>query len=400
MPAVRRAGLENSRSGVCSILLSFRQPRAPIPESPLGCASSVSPDRLPHATIHGVSAVSLPSTTSASRLSSRESVQPLFGRRAIPLLPVFLLLCEVATADPGPILPPPDRPALPRPVAPRPASPDLPTLPPGTASPPLGPAPVPLPPAPRPSLTPTPSPALPPIDRPLAVPDPAPPSFAAWEEILKGLAVSLIPENYENTKDWGKQNRVFDGLNADVRNGNLRIAKRTAMVNHGLWRRYRVTLVEPERTVRVTVHDRGQVEDRQHLLISAQFEAFVDARMELWAMGVKGLNGSVHGTGTMRIDVACSYAIETGFNGALPELRLVPQIDGLNLTLVEYRARKIGPLRGDLAETVGDGGRAVLREIVNGQEEKLLKKLRTDVASRQDRLRLAPGDWLFSSGTK
>jgi hypothetical protein len=244
------------------------------------------------------------------------------------------------------------------------------------------------------------APALPPIDRPLAVPEPEPPSYAVWEEILEGLAVSLIPEDYENTKDWGKQNRVFDGINADVRNGSLRLAKRTAVVNNGLWRRYRVTLVEPERTILVTIHDRGQRDDRQHLLISARFEAFVDARMELWTMGVKGLNGSVHGTGTMRIDVACSYAVETEFKGALPELRLVPQIDGLNLTLVEYRARKIGPLRGDLAEAVGDGGRAVLREFVNGQEEKLLKKLRTEVASKQDRLRLAPGDWLFSGGAK
>ncbi len=362
-----RSSRENSRSEDCSALLSFRSIPGAHSETARSCDPSAR--RLkPGAVILEVPAVNQPQSTFA-------------------FLAGLLLLGGVAAADPGPILPPPDRPSLPgRPDPAPPASLPAPRLP---------PAPVPSVPQ-APSLP----PVLPPIGRPLAVPDPEPPSYAAWEEILKGLAVSLIPQDYENIKDWGKQNRVFDGINADVRNGNLRLAKRTAMVNHGLWRRYRVKLIEPERTVLVTIHDRGHRDARQHLLISAQFEAFVDARMELWTMGVKGLNGSVHGTGTMRIDVALNYAVETEFKGALPELRLVPQVDGLNLTLVEYRARKIGPLRGDLAEAVGDGGRAVLREIVNGQEEKLLKKLRTEVASKQDRLRLAPGDWLFSGSTK
>jgi len=229
---------------------------------------------------------------------------------------------------------------------------------------------------------------------------PAPASFAPWEEILRSLAVSMIPDNYEQTKDWGKQNRVFDGINADVRGGNLRLAKRTAVVNQGLWRRYRVTLVDPERTIQLSIQDRGERQERQHLLISAQFQADVEARFELWALGVKGLNGTLQGIGTLRIDVACSYAIETEFDKGLPALKLVPQIDGLNLTLVDYRARQIGLLRGDIAKAVGDGSRGVLREIVNGQEEKLLKKLRADVVKKQDQLRIAPGDWLFSKSSK
>lgn len=237
-----------------------------------------------------------------------------------------------------------------------------------------------------------------PLPPPVADPVPAPAAFGPWEEILRAVAVSMIPENYEKTKDWGKQSRVFGGINADIRGGNLRLAKRTTDVNQGLWRRYRVNLVDPGRTLQFSIQDRGEREDRQYLLISAQILADVEARFELWTLGVKGLNGTVRGIGTLRIDVACSYAIETEFDKGLPTLKLVPKIEGLNLTLVEYRAKQIGLLRGDIAEAVGDGSRAVLREIVNGQEEKLLKKLRADVAKKQDRLRIAPGDWLFSKG--
>lgn len=249
-----------------------------------------------------------------------------------------------------------------------------------------------------PTLVPVPAPVPSPLPPPVAEPIPAPASFGPWEEILRAVAVSMIPENYEKTKDWGKQSRVFGGINADVRGGNLRLAKRTTDVNQGLWRRYRVNLVDPGRTLQFSIQDRGERDDRQYLLISAQILADVEARFELWTLGVKGLNGTVRGIGTLRIDVACSYAIETEFDKGLPTLKLVPKIEGLNLTLVDYRAKQIGLLRGDIAEAVGDGSRAVLREIVNGQEEKLLKKLRADVAKKQDRLRIAPGDWLFSKG--
>ena len=93
----------------------------------------------------------------------------------------------------------------------------------------------------------------------------------------------MIPENYEKTKDWGKQSRVFGGINADVRGGNLRLAKRTTDVNQGLWRRYRVNLVDPGRTLQFSIQDRGERDDRQYLLISAQILADVEARFELYA---------------------------------------------------------------------------------------------------------------------
>lgn len=311
---------------------------------------------------------------------------------AIAVVLTGALLGPSASAQVGPLLPPPPGDRRPNPA---PAFEPQPT--PAFAPPPaLAP-----PPAPRPGLAlPEPGPLLlPPIDpnagRPVA-PDIESPSYAAWEEILRALALSLIPPNFEREIDWGKQNRATSGINADIRNGQLRLAKRTTLVNHGFWRKYRVTPVDFARNFVLTIRDLGERDDRQYLYISAQFKADVEARFEFWTLGVKGLNGSLWGVGTMRIDVACNYKVEPAVDNGLPAIRLVPQIDGVNLTLVEYTARKIGLLRGDMADAVGDGSRAILREIVNGQEDKLLVKLRAAVEKEKGRLTVSPGAWLFA----
>ena len=315
---------------------------------------------------------------------------PSVARRSLAgALAVILagtLLGPSVHAQVGPLLPPPPGDRRPDPA---PAFDPQPT-----------PALAPIP-APRPTLpVPEPGPVLPPpVDpnrgRPVA-PDVESPSYAAWEEILHALALSLIPANFEREIDWGKQNRAMSGINADIRNGHLRLAKRTTMVNHGFWRKYRVTPVDPGRNFVLTIRDLGERDDRRYLYISAQFKADVEARFEFWTLGVKGLNGSLWGVGTMRIDVACNYKVEPAVDNGLPAIRLVPQIDGVNLTLVDYTARKIGLLRGEMADAVGDGSRAILREIVNGQEDKLLVKLRAAVEKEKGRLTVSPGAWLFA----
>jgi hypothetical protein len=249
-------------------------------------------------------------------------------------------------------------------------------------------------------------PILPPLRANTTTPPPTPiapvqtSSFADWEQILRALAVSMIPQDYENTKDWGKTKKTFDGVKADTNKGYLRLSKHESVVRHGLWKRYRVTLIDPDKTLKLALTDLGEANDRRRIRISSEFRAAVQGRVELWTLGVKGLNGEVRGTGAMRIDVLCNYRIASVVQDGFPALRLVPEIERINLTLVEYTADKIGVFKGELAEAAGDGSRAVLREIVDAQEKTLLRKARKAVAEQQDRLTLSPAQWWFSGDKK
>ena len=56
------------------------------------------------------------------------------------------------------------------------------------------------------------------------------------------LIEDAIPDHYEKEKDWGKTKNITVG----IRNKGIKLYRRKKPVNHGVWKRYRVSLVEPE----------------------------------------------------------------------------------------------------------------------------------------------------------
>src|SRR5438552_9725921 len=64
-------------------------------------------------------------------------------------------------------------------------------------------------------------------------------------ELLTGIIVEIIPREFEDKKHWGMQTAVFDGLKFSGQGLNIKARRREKLVNHGTWKMYRVTLVEP-----------------------------------------------------------------------------------------------------------------------------------------------------------
>ena len=85
---------------------------------------------------------------------------------------------------------------------------------------------------------------------------PAAESSSPNESISEAVRLAIIDNlagAYQDSDDWGQKKEVFHGLKFERHGLDLKIKKRTKEVKHGLWKRYQVSLVEPERRLHVQV---------------------------------------------------------------------------------------------------------------------------------------------------
>src|SRR5215475_8916108 len=68
----------------------------------------------------------------------------------------------------------------------------------------------------------------------------------AVAKVVAGMIADAIPREYEKYKDWGNTKRITTGLDFKGHPWDPKIDRRKSDVNEGVWKHYRVTLVEPE----------------------------------------------------------------------------------------------------------------------------------------------------------
>ncbi|MFG0295822.1 MAG: hypothetical protein ACF8PG_07930 [Maioricimonas sp. JB045] len=214
------------------------------------------------------------------------------------------------------------------------------------------------------------------------------PADANWTEIIEGLLLEAVPQDYEDLRHWGKKTEVFDGF----RVRGLRVSKRTKKVNHGLWRRYRVRLLHPEKTFDLEVRDlqpagRGRFAFR--VVTTARARCHV--KLTQWALGVKGLSTSAEADIRIRMWADCTLGIRTERPAGqwLPDLVFEPDVHRIRLKVLDVDVRRIGPIGGTVAEEIGDGSRAVVEDLLRQREGKLVRKARKAIDRKRDRLRVS-----------
>ena len=74
------------------------------------------------------------------------------------------------------------------------------------------------------------------------------------DQLLTNLVLENLPHDYVDEKKWGRQSERWDGVDVKFKDGKIRTHRRKKMVNHGTWKRYTASLMNPteEFSVRVT----------------------------------------------------------------------------------------------------------------------------------------------------
>lgn len=217
-------------------------------------------------------------------------------------------------------------------------------------------------------------------------------------ELVESIVRTAVPRTISNDKHWDKHEEVFAGVKVRSRGLKVRISKRKQRLRHGFWRRYDVTLVDPERTLKVRIRDVQPLGGgRWTYTVNAEVRANVVTRFEHWNLGVKLLNTSTEANATLRLRADCS--LQVGLEQDCDEGSVVvfaPEVKRVDLALPNLDVKKVGELRGDLATDLGDGLEEIVEDLLQTQEDSVRKRANKEIARREDDLRIPLGEFLGS----
>jgi hypothetical protein len=192
-------------------------------------------------------------------------------------------------------------------------------------------------------------------------------------KMIHKMVAGQFPKVYEQDTDWGTT--IPDP--GDLRLPRLRTR---VMVNgreelpHGLWRKVKARVEDPERDVKLRVTNLEQQKDGTYRL-TLEVDAVLRGEMEVvkWQKGLRLLNLIGEGDAVVGMTVTCDVKVTLDPKEPLKKVRLEPTVTDLKMGLKDFALnmvalKRLGPvLEGEAARTAGD----FLRGLIEGQIQSL-----------------------------
>lgn len=224
--------------------------------------------------------------------------------------------------------------------------------------------------------------------------EPAPVAFNATtpdglSAALSDILADAIPRQYEKKVDWERKKRITTGLKTEDGKFNLKIHRRKKEVNHGTWKHYRVTMVEPEKNMQLEITDLRSLEAGR-IAFTCSFES----RLEGWAQarvynrGIHFITLTAEGNTKLRLRLDCEVGLSLEKATMLAGVGIHPKIVNAHLDLDDFDLNRVSKIRGALAHELGDGLRYLIEEELEGK--KLVRKLNRAIEKKKDKLRVSP----------
>lgn len=212
-----------------------------------------------------------------------------------------------------------------------------------------------------------------------------------WSETLRAAILTAIPDKYEDLRHWDKTKDVLVGVKVHQRGFQIRVSEQKRAVKHGLWHRYKVELIDPINATKLKI-EQIQTLDLSHFRFQVRLTSKIRCRgdFEQWLLGVKGLNMTVVSEADVQVIADCELSIRSQSNrkSLLPDLILEPKVNRVSISLRDLDVKRIGEIRGDVAETIGDISRRDIENLLQGQEDRVVKKLNEAINKNRNLLRI------------
>jgi hypothetical protein len=196
---------------------------------------------------------------------------------------------------------------------------------------------------------------------------------------VKGLLLSNLPDPLAQTQEnWGKQ--------VDAVFGNKK-------KNHGLWRRVRVSAINPANTLAVDIRNLQQPNPNLmqfDLIIGV--DAQVDFEQQFWDHGVRLYSGSTRARARVSLALKCeveSHAV-TG-KGWLPDIVFRMRVKSADLRYTGLDFVHIAGMGGDGADILGHGLHGLLKAVKPSLEKEMLAKANAAIVKAGDKKEIRIG---------
>ncbi len=227
-----------------------------------------------------------------------------------------------------------------------------------------------------------------------------PESHDAGEEIdalLTKMVLGHLPHQFEQDKDWGKQAERFDGLRVRRKGLQIRTKRKKKMVNHGNWKKFGASLVDPDQKFSVSVKNMREADDGKVAFdLHCRSDLKIDGRVAKWVKGVQLYSLSLQGKA--RVNLAVTIELETVMDVTKfpPDLIFRPQTTSAHLEVEEFRIDRISKIGGEVAQQATQWARRAIDAKIATEEAKLVEKINRDLKKNQKKLRLSLHDAVSS----
>ena len=219
-----------------------------------------------------------------------------------------------------------------------------------------------------------------------------------FQQLMQRVVRDNVPDKYVRDKDWGHTARRWDGVKIR-RRGVLdwSTKRRWKEVNHGTWKRYEITQIEPEQnlTMRIeNIRDAGGGRLGFDVLLSSKLHAF--GRVAQWTKGVQMVNVSADAVAKVDLKLQCELGVSLDMRRFPPDVVLAPSVSAAALDVTEFELQKVSKLKGPLIRELSGSVRDVLLDKIEEKRHRLPEKINRQIAKNEDRLRLSLSDFATS----
>ena len=198
-----------------------------------------------------------------------------------------------------------------------------------------------------------------------------------------------MPHTFTDKKKWGMQAERFDGFKRERDGLKFKMTRRKKMVNHGTWKKYDVSLRDPERKFAISVNNLRELPGNV-VGFDVDFTADLNVagRQSKWVKGVQLYSLSANGHAQVRLRLAVELEVKTDRKTFPPDLLFVPKVTSADVQLEEFRIDRVGKAGGEFAQQLSRRIRPVLEEKIEAKEQGLVDKINKKLVAKQDRLRV------------
>jgi hypothetical protein len=219
-------------------------------------------------------------------------------------------------------------------------------------------------------------------------------------QFIGPIIADSIPREFKGSKDWGKTTKITSGVRSSGNFFDFNIHRKTSQVNDGVWKKYRLTLVEPEKNLTVRIDNLHSIDSGKYALT-----LFVAAKVHGWARGTVYESGvhvislEAEGDTSIRLSIDAEVAIDSVQSSTfIPGVELKPTVTGAKLKFDDFRLTRISDVRGPIARELGDLLKNELQKQLSGP--KLVAKLNRSLTKHPEKLRLSPDMLLGKASPK
>jgi hypothetical protein len=218
----------------------------------------------------------------------------------------------------------------------------------------------------------------------------APPETQA---LLKAIVLQTLPVDYENTRQWGGTRRMWDGLHVHMDGWRVKTKRRFKEANHGTWKKYRLTLVDPAQQLTIQLANVRQIEPGRiefELTLGARVNAY--GRLQEWNHDVRLFSVSADAIADVVLWIRGEMSSTLDPTKLPPDVLFQPVAHEARLNLVSLRLLRISKTDGPIVKGLGEALEEVIRDELSERSDQLVARINRQIQKDPDNLRFSLHD--------